>query len=450
MRVAIAVHHFPPNYSAGAELRAFRTARWLANHGHDLQIITVENIESGSSKGIIAEDDVYHGIKVHRLSFDLSKSQDKDTWEYNNPLIFNHLQTYLQDIEPDIFHAISGYLLGAGAINAAISHDIPVVITLTDFWFFCPRINLVRPDGTLSDAKIFDVQECTRCRYEEQRRFLFPARIFPGLADSFWKTSFDAAWSNLIGIQDTKNMFEERNKVLLNVLSQASAIICPSRFLSDSIIARGLSPEKISIVQHGLDKSNWDPIVESRSNGVFKIGYLGQISKHKGLHILIRAFKILQVDKPIELIVYGDNSTEPSYTDSLYRLVDNDLRIKFLGKYSYNQIGNIFSQLDVVVIPSIWNEIGPWVMYEALDTKTPVLASDIPNMSHIIHHGENGLLFECGNWQDLVNELQRLIEDDDLRRGLIDGIKPVNTIENEMNDLLGIYQRVVDGESNTS
>ena len=74
MRIAIAVHHFPPNYSAGAELRAFRTARWLANHGHDLQIITVENIESGSSKGIIAEDDVYQGIKVHRLSFDLSKS----------------------------------------------------------------------------------------------------------------------------------------------------------------------------------------------------------------------------------------------------------------------------------------------------------------------------------------------------------------------------------------
>ena len=67
MRIALAVHHFPPNYSAGAELRAFRTARWLANNGHDLRIITVESIKFGSCEEVIAEDDVYKGIKVHRF-----------------------------------------------------------------------------------------------------------------------------------------------------------------------------------------------------------------------------------------------------------------------------------------------------------------------------------------------------------------------------------------------
>ena len=82
-------------------------------------------------------------------------------------------------------------------------------------------------------------------------------------------------------------------------------------------------------------------------------------------------------------------------------------------------------------------------MYEAFETKTPVLASNIPNMSDIIQHEENGLLFECGNWSDLVVQLRRVIEDYDLRMKLIAGIKPVNTIINEMTDLTRVYQRAV-------
>ena len=443
MRIAIAVHHFPPKYSAGAELRAFRTARWLANNGHDLQIITVENTKLESSEEIIAEDDVYQGIKVHRLSFNLSNSQDKFRWEYDNPLIYNHLLDYLSVIEPDIFHLISGYLLGAGAINAALSHQIPVVVTLTDFWFFCPRINLVRPDGTLSDACGFNAQNCTRCKYEEQRRYRLPAKIAPGLADKYWEKSFDAPWSNLMGIQITKRNFEDRNSILSEVLSQAAAIISPSKFLVTSLRSRGLPEEKLNLIQHGLDNSNWDPIVDSQRDSTFHIGYLGQIDKHKGLHILIKAFTHLRLNIPVELCIYGDDSSVPQYTNSLKKLANNDPRIKFLGRYKYNQIGNIFSKLDVLVIPSIWNEIGPWVMYEALETKTPVLASNIPNMSDIIQHEENGLLFECGNRSDLVVQLRRVIEDYDLRMKLIAGIKPVNTIINEMTDLTRIYQRAV-------
>ena len=110
---------------------------------------------------------------------------------------------------------------------------------------------------------------------------------------------------------------------------------------------------------------------------------------------------------------------------------------------SLGHVAKIFAQLDVLVIPSIWNEIGPWVMYEALDTKTPVIASDIPNMSHIIEHEVNGLLFKTGDWQDLAMQLQRLIESGSLRSQLIGGIRPVNTIENEMENLEKVYQKAV-------
>lgn len=443
MRIVLAVHHFPPKYSAGAELRAFRTARWLANNGHDIRVITIESINSGSSEEVIAEDDDYQGIKVHRLSFNISHSRDKFTWEYENPWIYNHLLDYLARIEPDIFHLISGYLLGAGAVNAAVSHQIPVVVTLTDFWFFCPRINLVQPDGTLSDAYVFDSQRCTRCKFEEQRRYLLPAKILPDFMDKLWEKSFDSSWSKFAGLQATQRKFEERNRILSKVLSQADAIVCPSQFLINALLSRDLPKEKLIYIQHGLDKSNWAPVTGKHDSGIFRIGYLGQLDKHKGVHLLIEAFKNLRTGIPLELCIYGDESSFPQYSKTLKKLSNNDKRIKFLGRYEYSQIANIFSRLGVLVIPSIWNEIGPWVMYEALETKTPVLASDIPNMSQIINHEDNGLLFECGNWKDLAVQLQRVIEDQDLRRKVIAGITPVNTLEKEMTALNQVYQRVI-------
>lgn len=443
MRIALAVHHFPPNYSAGAELHAYQTARWLANNGNDVRIIAVESVTSGPREGVQTEDDVYEGLHVHRLSFNLSNPRDKFTWEYNNPWIYDHLVEYFAEMKPDLFHLISGYILGAGALEAAKVHQIPVVVTLTDFWFFCPRINLVRPDGALSDASMFDAHNCTRCKFEEKRRYLLPAIIFPKAADKFWVKSVDAIWSNLLGIKATEKKFKDRNSTLFEVLSQASAIVCPSQFLINSVRSRGLPQKKLYFIQHGLDKSNWAPVVNRQRNGTFQIGYLGQIDKHKGIHLLIKAFKQLRTNIPLELCIYGDDTSVPQYTNYLKKLVNGDPRIILFGRYEYSQIANIFSQLDVAVIPSIWNEIGPLVMYEALDMKIPVLASDIPNMSHIIHDEENGLLFECGNWHDLAFQLNRMIEDNNLRLKLIDGIKPINSIDNEMIALNRVYQSVV-------
>jgi glycosyltransferase involved in cell wall biosynthesis len=82
-------------------------------------------------------------------------------------------------------------------------------------------------------------------------------------------------------------------------------------------------------------------------------------------------------------------------------------------------------------------------MYEAFETRTPVIASDIPNMSHIIDHDNNGLLFECGNTHALKDQLQKVVNDPETRMKLIDGIKPVNTLENEMNSLFHIYQQII-------
>ena len=52
MKIVIAVHHFPPRYTGGAELRAYRTASWLQDHGHEVHVICVEATDTGNGHGL--------------------------------------------------------------------------------------------------------------------------------------------------------------------------------------------------------------------------------------------------------------------------------------------------------------------------------------------------------------------------------------------------------------
>jgi glycosyltransferase involved in cell wall biosynthesis len=444
MKIILAVHHFPPRYAAGAELRTLRTASWLRKAGHDASVVCVERISHNEDTVFSWEDDEYEGVPVRRLSFDLDRAPHRFRWQYDNSWIEEHLSGYFEQRKPDVFHMISGYLMGVGALRAAHRLGIPIVITITDFWFVCARLNLLPPTGGLCDPQSLDVKTCTRCRFEEKRRFRLPARMLPWAADLFWSRAFSAGWGTKLGIKTVEGQFRERNQTLSEMLSVASVIVCPSWFLIETLRTRGLPPEKLVWIPHGLDKSAWLPVVEpDELKETFRIGYMGQIEGHKGIHLIVQALSRLEVSVPLELRIYGNELAFPRYTSHLRRLAKGDPRVKIMGRYPYEKVAQILSELDVLVIPSLWNEIGPWVMYEAFETKTPVVATHIPNMSYMVRHNENGLLFERGDVGDLAHQLQRLIEDSDLRSALSAGIKPVMTIAEEMEELQRVYQSAV-------
>jgi len=448
LKILLAVHHFLPNYTAGAELHAYYVAQWLQQHHYDVHLICIEHINKGPADGVIWEDDEYQGLPVRRLSFDLSQTADPFEWQYNNPWLEKHLTEYLAQLKPDIFHLISGYLMGAGAIRAAYSLNVPTVITLTDFWFVCPRLNLLRPDGTLSPADHFNAVACARCKFEEQRRFRLLAQFLPDAANWIWRQALSAESVNWKPGVEFVNKFERRNDLLMSALKQADALICPSRFLLETFIARGVAPERLIFNSHGLNDAEWLPVDNPLNppERPFRIGYMGQIGPQKGVHILIEAYKALKTNTHTELVIYGNHQADPPYTRHLRQLIGAHPSIKLMGKYAPQQAAQILSQIDALVIPSTWNEIGPLVMYEALHTKTPVIASNIPNMSYVIQHEANGLLFESGSHLALAEQLQRLIETPALVKNLVAGIQPVKTIAEEMNTIKTIYHTVANRE----
>jgi len=92
------------------------------------------------------------------------------------------------------------------------------------------------------------------------------------------------------------------------------------------------------------------------------------------------------------------------------RMLADGADVKFMGTFPSEQMANIFSEIDLLVIPSRWYENSPLVLLNSLATHTPVLVSDVAGMTEFLRPGINGDSFERGNVDDLELKLRNFIE----------------------------------------
>lgn len=425
----MAVHHFPPHYSGGAEWRTLRTASALQRRGHQVRVVAIESIQGDPADGLTWIDEIYEGVNLRRLSFNLKSAPDPFRWQYDNPWIGAHIEAMLRSLQPDLFHMVGGYLITASALRAAQRANIPTVVSLTDYWWICPRISLLRTDGTLSTLPINPVQ-CARCLGEEKRRFRLPGKMLPSLMQFYWSKQHD---------QITR--VDDRLHFLLDTLNQVSAIICPSEFLRGVYEQVGIAPEKMQYIRQGRDFPGLTMEMKRKtpSRGL-RLGFIGQIAKLKGVHTMIEAVRSLP-NAPLELVIYGDLTAAPKYTAQLRQLIGADTRIKLSG--TYTDLTTTLREIDVVIVPSLWYENSPNSILEAFAHCTPVITSDLGGMAELVTDGKNGMLFEPGNVQALAQKISFLLDDPHLLDQLRAGIGVVKSLGQEMDELERIYARLV-------
>jgi len=433
LRILIGVHHLPPHYQGGAEKIALLTARALAGRGHEIYMFAVERIDYKGSKKVYWEDEVSNGIIIRRIFFDGSSSFAPNAAEFNNPFVRSAFKEALEEFKPQLFYLIGGYLLSGSVIEEAFDKSIPVIVKITDFWYLCPRITMLRTDGTVSGLPI-NPNRCARCVGEEKRRYRIPGRIFPSIMDLFWRV-------------ENKNVsyFQERNKYLSTVMQKVEVFISESKFLKNMYVEGGINEKKIIQIRQGKDFNYLTHAdLEKTKSDTLRVAYFGQITKHKGVHILIEAIKKIPSDK-VNLCIHGDDTAFPAYTHSLKRMIGNDKRIELCKPFStVKEQTKLFKEIDVLVVPTIGNENSPNVVLEAQLHHTPVIASDFAGLPEMIEDGKNGLLFQRADPDDLSKKIKGLLDEPEKLEYLKNhsgfGIR---TIKEEMDLLEDLFHKYV-------
>lgn len=443
MKILLAAHHTPPTYNGGVEWVTLHGARWLKNQGHEVEIVSVEHIQPGLEK-ITSKQDVFKEITIHRLSIPVSLEENQFEESYWNESIKQWFSNCFDNHQPDVFHLHSGYLLTLSPFQAAFAHGIPTVLSLHDYWTVCPRINLLHPNMERCSGP--QQTRCAWCLMAEKRRFRWLYKILGSEGRQLVGIPFA---TKLIGLDRVVNKVQQRQKTMNDQLKKVDVIMALSSMTQQLVLKQGVDQQKVVFAPNGVDTSRWiKPLPGKIPANKLRIGYLGNIAPIKGIHLLIEAFRLLMFEgKEAELRIYGDINKSPAYARQLRWLAGADGRILFLGAYDHDRLPELFQQIDLLVIPSLWNEIGPLVTLESFACLTPVVVSNIPNMINQISEGVNGLSFEAGNVQSLANVLQRFIFEPGLLSHLTYGIQPIRSHDDQMQDWLMCYQKALEMHS---
>lgn len=139
-----------------------------------------------------------------------------------------------------------------------------------------------------------------------------------------------------------------------------------------------------------------------------RIGFIGRLDPTKGVETLLAAFRDYE-RSDAELWIAG--SGKPDYQVALQAQA-RDLRVHFLGRVAPHEF---YPHVDFVVVPSLWNDTFPGVVFESLAFGKPVIGSRRGGIPEMIRDGENGLLFEPDRPEELIRALRRLGDEEGLR-----------------------------------
>jgi len=159
---------------------------------------------------------------------------------------------------------------------------------------------------------------------------------------------------------------------------------------------------------------------DSCDSSEVKVLFVGDLVRRKGVHHLIRAVHRLRSQgRAVRLTLVGSGRDGAS----LSRMIDElDLQesVDFAGRVPMSpKLYDYYATHDVFVLPSVGAEGCPKVVVEAMAKGCPVIATTVGSVPFMIQHEENGLLVRPGRSDEIVQALERIIDDRDLRTRLI-------------------------------
>lgn len=395
MDVCLISNLYPPAVIGGAEKHAAGDARQLAKGGHDVSVITTS--ADGYMREITHEQsdsvDVYRFRPMNMYA--PYEHQDAPSWKKPvqhiidlwNPHTYRIISSLLADIDPELIHVHNFGGLSHSTLTAAGNFDAPVVHTLHDYGALHVRANLF-VDGDI---------------------------VEPGF---------------------TMKPYQKYNERVIG--ANVDRILAPSQFIIDMHESAGMfANTPTDRLPLGVESTGDREVPESDdTDDRCRLLYAGQLTRSKGVDVLIEAVKQLEMED-VELNILGKGPQK----NALRKKASHDDRIQFHGFVPEKELEQNYTTSDYTIVPSRWYDNSPMVIYESFLRNTPVIGANIGGIPELITEGETGYVFEpedSSSLADVIRNHQNRSEQ------LSENVAQVDvSIEHHVNELESIYEALI-------
>lgn len=206
---------------------------------------------------------------------------------------------------------------------------------------------------------------------------------------------------------------QQAEQVAERVFRAASSIVAVSEEVKGYLSRWGIG-EKVQVIPNGVNHKRFNacshPAIPKNPD-TFTVGFVGSLKPWHGLAHLVNAFAQLHQRVPqSRLLIVGDGPQRDTLQAELEQR--GLLPLTHLsGAVSPEQIPALLRSMDVAVAPYPANldfYFSPLKVVEYLAAGLPAVVSDIGQLSHLITHGETGLLCPPGDEGALAETLEHL------------------------------------------
>jgi glycosyltransferase involved in cell wall biosynthesis len=237
-----------------------------------------------------------------------------------------------------------------------------------------------------------------------------------------------------------------RRKSSMRVYASARKVICIServrQLLMDGVAGTG-ETVNAEVVYNGTDVEFFAPGLAQ--NQPPNILIVGNLLAGKGHELVLRALARLKDSHPdLTCQMIGEGADRERFAALAEKLSVSD-RVHFLGRRSRSEVAEAMRNCTVFVLPSRFEGLG-CVYLEAMACGKPAVACHGQGIEEIIQHGSNGWLIPVDGLEELVQGLQVLLGNAELRaqigkaarQTILDNL----TMSHQAEKLMRIYEEV--------
>jgi len=455
MKILMLTIGYPPRQIGGTEVYVAGLVEALQRRGHVSEVAYLEEVAEG--RDLEVRCDNRNGTAVHAII--VPRSRYKMEFLLFDPILRERLISEFRSlatrVAPDVIHVHPLQIGLESYVMEALRNDgHHVMLTFHSSTTTCARGDLLQFGREVCDGRIVQTR-CTEC--------LFHRRGVPRAAAAFLSRIPLACYR--VGHTSLKNgrlrrlrsflslplLIEERTHAWRRATEAAERVVAVAAWVKQVSMLNGVPERKMVLSRHGRQLQG--SVRTFVPPPLPRFGFLGRLSPEKGVDVLLEAVRRTKEAKfEIEFVsatfaAPRRSAEEERVVDMLKAAAAADPRLRLRGSVPETDLGDILATWDALVVPSLWLESGPQVIYEALSIKTPVIGSRRGGIAELIRHGENGFLFTPGDAQELAGLLERFAADPSPLRTMRSGIPPVRTTDDVAAEMLDEYETMVTPEA---